>query len=686
MSPLLIPILLAIPGYFLPGFLVFEMLDVRNLTGWDRFFFSLCTSLILVPTAFILVGNVFHFIPGPLSYLILIVGLLGLGLVFRLFHIRPVIRFPVASPVSTIEKIAAWSAIFLFAAVANLSRLAMFVQGAQTVDLGTYDESWHLAELVSVARTGIPPMHYFFPGISLVYYYSSWIYPAILGNLPVFHISLARAMALHAFIQIFAFLGLVYYFLVYNFKNWWVRLIGISFFTIMAGFGLFANAPSIIGPESWQSQARWLSASIPIIPFTSQYAWVPQDIAGAMAFLFGLLIWKNIKASLPICSVITGILLAFSFTSAFFVFLSSALVMVMVLLVHRRLLQANWKVTLRTLVLIGTMFLLISWRSLLSYAGHGSGFAWSSFRILTIELLRGGSRFSVWMDRALTVVGFPFIMAWIGVISIGLPFLLYLLWLGRVFSRSGRTGLDADSLVIALFPPFYMLLNVLFTDVNGGGGFAMRGLIPALMLINFGASVYLDSSPTPFILSPRIKWISIYLFACFFIAEGLSAYAQIRWASVDSVKSVIELNLRPLWKANRQTGGGTSLILPGRMAYITWLNLHTPTNALIIEDGCPSDMGDQLPFHWLERVRFLDPACTSFAQFFGHDIELVSYSALGSLLNQEKNYPSLIAFYQSTIPPDAFRAVYYVDRSQPVDPAWGSPVYADSFVQVYRLK
>lgn len=80
-----------------------------------------------------------------------------------------------------------------------------------------WDETWHLAQLTSVARTGIPPQHYLFPTLRLSYYYASWIYPAIIGNLPVFQVSLARAMAIQAYIQVFAFLGAVYCFLRYNF-------------------------------------------------------------------------------------------------------------------------------------------------------------------------------------------------------------------------------------------------------------------------------------------------------------------------------------------------------------------------------------------------------------------------------------------------------------------------------------
>ena len=166
----------------------------------------------------------------------------------------------------------------LFAAVINLPRLLMFFQGGNVMELGPYDENWHIQQLVSVARTGIPPYNYFFPSIHLGYYYGSWVYPAILGNLPILEVSLMRTMAIHAYLQIFAFLGLVYVLLQVNIRHSWVRLAGICFFTIMGGFDLFAKLPGVDDVEYWIRDPGCRSASLPLyicgFPITLQGVWL----------------------------------------------------------------------------------------------------------------------------------------------------------------------------------------------------------------------------------------------------------------------------------------------------------------------------------------------------------------------------------------------------------------------------
>ena len=216
MGYLILAIVLTIPLYLLPGYLVISFFDFKGVAKWGKLFLSLCISLVTVPTTFIIVGNFFPFIPNLTAYLILLAFLLLVGQVLRVMRKRPVVQFPVSMTASPAEKFVSWGCIFLFSVFTNLPRVAMFVQGAWVLDVGTFDETFHMAQLVSVARTGIPPSHYFFPGIHLIYYYASLIYPAIMGNLPVLQVSLSRAWAIHAFIQIFAFLGLVYFLLLYN--------------------------------------------------------------------------------------------------------------------------------------------------------------------------------------------------------------------------------------------------------------------------------------------------------------------------------------------------------------------------------------------------------------------------------------------------------------------------------------
>jgi hypothetical protein len=683
---LLLTVLLVIPLYLLPGYLMLWVFDTRGLGQWTRLFLSLCTSLVVVPVSFIFVGNVFHFIPGLFSYLFLLVFLVVLGLALRRLKRRPLIQMPeMPSPASKVELIVAWVAIFLYAIICNLPRLAMFVQGEMTLSMGTFDETWHLAQLVSVARTGIPPAHYFFPDIKLVYYYASWIYPAVLGNLPFMQVSLARAMAIHAFIQIFAFLGLVYCLLRYNFRTWWVRLVGLSFFSIMGGFDLFVLLPTIKNIDWWQGNVGWMVSNIEITQFTTLYAWVPQYLAGGMSFLLGLLLMKNLRAAWPVKAVVLGLLFSICFLTSPFVFISFVLVLVLAVLFNLKYLLRHWKGSLGIIMLIGLTFLLVAWYPLILYAGHNNGFGWRNFRLTVLESLWPTRSWSIVADRALALLGFPLLAGWIGVIEIGLPFILYLVWLLKGLFSTRRAVPTTEAFLMAVFPSVFLFVIFLVVDENGGGNLAMRGMIPAQILINFAALSFLENVHEQAWHPAWRRWLFIYLFACFFVAQGLSSYAEIYSDGRDPVRTVIHVDLGPRNTPDWQSGVGTPWLWPAPLAYIHWLNQHTPPDALVIEDGCPLGDADALQFRWLERERFMDPLCVSKIDIFNYDKDFISPSEWTALLGQASKYPNVLSFYEATEHSASHRPVYYVDRNGTSSPGWGPPVYRDGYVSIYQV-
>jgi hypothetical protein len=687
LSNLILTVILAIPLYLIPGYLVLWLCNMRGMSRWSRMFFSLCVSLVIVPVSFIFFGNKFNFIPGLFSYLLLIMFLLALGLILRRLKRRPMIQMSeIASPALTVEVIVAWVAIFLYAILANLPRVAMFVQGAMTLRITPWDETWHLTQLVSVARTGIPPAHYFFPEIRLVYYYASWIYPAVLGNMPFIQVSLARAMAVQAFIQTFAFLGLVYYLLLYNFKTWWVRLMGVSFFTIMGGFDLFATLPSIKLVDTWQSRVGWLVSDMQISQFSTLFAWVPQHMAGGMAFLLGLFLLKNIKTTAVLKAAILGLLFSFCFLTSTFVFFSFALVIAFAILFNVKSFLSYWKKSFVYITIIGIIFLLVVWYSLILYAGHGSSLGWRNFHITVFKQLLPNSPRSIFVDRAMTILGFPLLASWIGIIEIGLPFVLYLVWLLKRMFSSRRTILTTEIFLMAVFPLVYLFLIFLIEDKNGGGNLAMRGIIPAQILINCAALSLLDDAHEIVEQPVWRRWLFIYLFICFFVAQGLSSYAETLSDAASPINSVMGVNFGPHNTPDWQSGKGTPWAWPSALGYIHWLNLNTPSNALIIEDGCPSGDTDVQKYRWLERNRFLDPVCASTMGLFPEDQNFISPSEWHNLVSQASKYPDVMAFYDATKDPGGHTPVYYIDRGSTVKSEWGSPVYQDDYVSIYRIK
>ena len=230
-----------------------------------------------------------------------LVALLGVGVVFcadrggcrgwACAHATAQATFPPSRG----ETILAAAFILLFTLAINLPRLDFLVNGNLATWGGSGDEYWHLAELVSVARSGLPPRHYFFPDQPLVYYYWSWIYPAILANTPGLGVSLARALAVHAIMQTGAFVGLSWYLLRLNLRSRLARWGGLWALTLAGGFDFFATL-SMYKVEDWQRRVVWLVSNNQISSFPTLFMWVPQHVAGAMAFVLALLLWRNVRA------------------------------------------------------------------------------------------------------------------------------------------------------------------------------------------------------------------------------------------------------------------------------------------------------------------------------------------------------------------------------------------------------
>ncbi len=678
MPEILLTILIATVLYLLPGYLLLQLVDLR-IDRTVRFFLALCLSLIIVPCVFIAGGNVYSYLPAGIPWLILVLLILGGVVIVRLRKSRLLIELVAASgePISVRlwEKLAAWGWIAIFPLVALLPRLDMFIFGGSTRDAGTWDETWHLAQLVSVARTGLPPHHYLFPSISLSYYYGSWIYPAILGNLPWLEVPLARAMAIQAYVVTFAFLGLVYCFLLANYRKWWVRLTGLAFFTILGGFDLYASITNPANAEWWQGTVGWLVSGFQVSQFVTLYAWVPQHVAGGMAFVLTLLVWKNFNAPIWLKGILSAFALAFTFTTSPFVFLFFVLAGLVFAALHaRELISGIKKSPGRQAVYTGialAIFLLVTWQMILGVEGRSS-FTLSQFRVPVFEALIGANRWSVAFDRVLTFLGFPLVASWIGLIELGLPFLLYLVWLiRRLYTREGLP--DRFDALIALLPAVSFLIVTTIKDEGGGGNLAMRGLIPAQILVIFGALQLLDAFTWPALLWKRL--VIVYLAGSVLLAQGVSALAEVR---TDSLPVINE--------TRQHLAGKPSMSWLKPYEYIPWLNQNTPRNALILEAGCLTAF-DQPAYRWLERSRFIMPACGMQMDSFDRDRDFyiqAEWSRLKQLAQDTNNIMDL--YKASDFPLKSKMPVYLVSWGS--DPQWagsGQQVYQDSFVTIYKL-
>jgi hypothetical protein len=678
--------------YFIPGYLLLAWIDFPALRGVNRFLLALATSLVIVPATFIMVGNLVHFQPGLWAWLALV---LVLALGAWVLH-RGKRRLPVSlaasgqeiRPARRLEQYAVVAFLALFAAVVNLPRLLMFFQGGQAMELGPWDETWHIQQLVSIARTGIPPAHYFFPSLDLGYYYGSWIYPAILGNLPFSPVSLLRAMSMHAYLQVFAFLGIIYVLLQLNIRSPWVRLAGIAFFTCMGGFDLFAKLPGVDNIEFWQRDPSWLSGGylgMQISQFSTLYIWVPQHLAGGMVVLLLILLYRHLDMPIWLKLVCTGVLLGFCFTTSPFVFIGLCIAAGLVGAWNLGWLWQNRKIALLGIALAALVFTLIAWLPLRVYTQHGSSTIANDFRVPLLERFRGNTNANYLADKSLTLLGLPLVGGAMLIIDMGLMFILYLVWWGRRLFSGERLFRSTEDLVIGIQPLASLLIVFLITDPGSIGNISMRGMITSQILMALAGILTLDWI-TGLMNNAGTKRLALaYVFVCFFLAQSMSTLAELRSTS----KKVLET---AAWSKCGVTASLMGTYDPNycipkdAFRYVFWLNSNTPPDALILEEG-PYSPDDSVKYRWLERARLLVPSASSSLSLIGYDNDFVLPAEWEQLIRQGGTATSVLQWYQALSFPGKGRDPVYLVTRQDTQPssATGIPVYQDRFVKVYNL-
>jgi hypothetical protein len=455
----------------------------------------------------------------------------------------------------------------------------------------------------------------------------------------------------------------------------------------MGGFDLFASMPAMRQIDWWQSRLSWLSSNIQISQFTTLLEWVPQHISACVPFLLGLIVLKNMTISRGTLAFILGLLASYSFSSSPLVFLTFALVLAFIILFNIKQLLADWKKSLVYLAIFITIFILVTWRFIFLYASHESGFVSRNLQLTVIEALRGGSPLSIFADKLLTILGFPLLASWMGVVEMGLSFILYLIWLVKILPNIRKNLSTTQTFLLAIFPPFYMLIIFLLEDRAGGGNFAMRGMLPVQVLIVFSGLFLLDELRDKIWKPAHIRWIFIYIFACFFIAQSLSSFDEIYFNAVDPMRSVINSGFSSLKRPQGDVTTSNLVDWPSDLKYIYWLNLNSPTQALIIEDGCPVGNADTTIYRLLERIRFLDLRCAVNMGLFPRDQDFTSPNELRALLAKARSYPDVLQFFATV---EKYKTdhlpVYFIDRSSPPKTEWGLPVYKDDYVLIYRIQ
>ena len=151
--------------YFLPGLVVLWTLDFGSLRLIHRLFWVLVSLLIFVPVGMITFGGIIPFVPGPAALLVWMGIALALGFASNTLGRRLVLALKhtyTSQAPRFHEHLLAAVWVLGFALLINLPRFEMFGRGAAAVFINPPDDHWHIAQLISVARTGIPLRHYLF--------------------------------------------------------------------------------------------------------------------------------------------------------------------------------------------------------------------------------------------------------------------------------------------------------------------------------------------------------------------------------------------------------------------------------------------------------------------------------------------------------------------------------------------
>jgi hypothetical protein len=668
-------------AYWIPGAALASLVEWRGAGRLTRWLAPLALSIVVTPVALAFPSLAISYNPnlwilGGVSAALFLIGffLARLGK-------RPVLdlRPRNANSPSRREVILGSAFLILVVGMAALPQLHLILNGSEVGTAVLSDTYWHVAEVTSVARSGIAPSHFLFPDLPLLYYFYSWIYPAILGTLPAIGQSLTRLLSIHSVINLSVFLGVLFFFLRMNLGSARSRGLALVFLTIAGGFDFFLS-PGLSSHEWWQALSPALVSEVQIPSMLSTFMTEPQHLAGATAFLLLLILWRNVRGDLVVRGMLAAVVASFLFGTSAFVFLSAAVAVLIWTLLHRRAILRRR--ALLPLAGLAALFLLLSGPQLALSLSQNSTVRWGEFRVVIAEAATGTAYArAVVLDQILTLAAFPVVASILLIIEIGLPFVLYAVWF---FRKLGRKPSLWNSF-LAWYPVAYIPIAFLLQHTN----FALRGIIPVQIVIVLAAAGALE----------KVDWSSWtraqravvrYGFAVLLLAQVLSN--TVEWWVV-ARKGLAEV-LRPAngilalpIPTNRAfPDGDTHLIppmkgLPPGWNYLYWANKNLPANALVVEIGLADDANK---IHLLERMRFTDPAEAATAQHSERDLNIVDPQRLESWWS---------SLGQGTLWEKALRTEYvrryhvpvYVLIHRGALPQLGPPVYRDDYATIYLL-
>jgi hypothetical protein len=663
--------------YWLPGAVFSTLIEWKGFGRWTRWLLPFALSMIIVP---LLLGALSIFrlsVPLILPLSITLAAIAAIGLALRRFGKRPVLAFRnrAGGAGPRREGLIAALAIAAIAFVAFLPRLDMLLHGSGNNSVGISDIYWHLSELTSLARSGVPPQHFLFPDVPLDYYYWSWLLPAVAAGLPWLGASLIRLMSAHVLMTLVVYLSLLWVILRANITSWKARWIALGFLTLVGGLDFFTD-PSMFSHEWWQAFVPWLVSPVQIPSFLVTFMWVPQHVTGLMAFLAVLLIWRNLRGSLLTRALLVAACAAFMFGTSAFVFLAFGLAGLVWAFLYRRI---WWRPrALPVALLLAALFALATGPQFLLATGQGGVVQWSGFRLNIFESLGTPSRYSAaWIDQIVTWLAFPVVASLVMCIEIGLPFVMYLR-----FAVQNAGSFSLWRRFLSIFPALYLPFAFFLLPPN----FGMRGILPSLVALNLAAALWMQDAG-------KQKWkawqkgFAAYGLAVIMMMQSVSPFIEWLPLARRSVANIV----RPAesWFVLPVTfpDGDNALIpafpgLPKEFAYIRWANDNLPLDALVAEEG-PLLNDNRL--HLLERMRIANPADVRSQSNGQRDFTLAGAADIAGWWNSLPGQTVVQKAFASAYAKTHHAPIYLIVHSGKA-PMGGLLVYQDPLAQIYKMQ
>jgi hypothetical protein len=328
---------------------------------------------------------------------------------------------------------------------------------------GVYDYNKHIYATVAIYKTGIPPLHPYYPLSNFSYYYGFYIIPASISYLT--GISPNISLVAFALLTIFLSYCLIYKIIETSIYNKTLKF--LAFFSLLTGSGLDIIPTLLVkkfffeNPHHIELWPKILGANLMITNIPISALWVPQHFFAASIALYTIsYILKKEKIDILPLSFICGyILLSSTFVSLTFFF------WLIVIFIWKNNLRKNILLTglLSSLLVLPYIFGLLKNKSNSIFQFHPL----SNTNLPLPEYLK----FLTFLFINIPIeFGFP------------LLFLLFFTIKNRVYS----------SKLPLLFGITLPLLSVIFVSSSGWNDYGMRSILPLQLAIPILLAIYLE--------------------------------------------------------------------------------------------------------------------------------------------------------------------------------------------------